>query len=282
MDFDLTKQQNLHLFGYQIEEGFRPGKLLVSLKRGHKIFRGGKISGTAHIVPLSYDKSRVLIVRNSEKRDKDNPKREGWGCPTGSVELGETLYEAAWRELREESAKFPEGFSPLFKKENFRIARLPFFTRKLRPGEKSNWSENFFIEAWFVGQIRRNNLQIPQEPYDVFDVYKKRVVEAYWIPVDELPENVEMVERSEKIISQLREDRLREKKPPLPPEEIDSIVFKQGGWSLHGATLYKSHLKWIFRTVFDEINFDILEKDVEILIKMAQAVNFHLPPIPEE
>jgi len=281
MDLDLNNPKNLHLFGYQTEEGFRPGKLLMNLKRGHKMFRGGKASGTAHIVPLSYDKSRVLIVRNSEKRDRDNPKREGWGCPTGSVELGESLYEAVWRELREESAKFPEGFSPLFKKENFRIARLPLFTRLLKPGEKGNWSENFFIEAWFIGKIMHDNLRIPEEPYNVFDVYKKRVVEAYWIPVDELPENVGVVERSEKIISQLREDRLREKKPPLPPEEIDSIVFKQGGWSLHGATLYKSHLKWVFRTVFDEINFDILEKDVEILIKMAQAVNFRLPPIPE-
>jgi len=269
---DLRREENSFLIVTQMAERvFRPGKFMINLIRGHRVLHSDEFMGTAHVVTLSYDMKKVLIVKNRRKTDSDNPKPAGWGCPTGSVELGESPYEAAWRELREESAKFPEGFSPLFDRG---IGRLPLYTKVVPPGKPGNRSaENYFGEAWFVGKIINSNLMLPEGPYDVFDVYKKRVTEACWVELNELPDSVEMLWAGWQILEDL-------KKEGLEPEE-DEIVFHKGGWVFHGTPMYESHWRWILRAAY-ETDFDVLENNVKILIKKAAEFGFHLPPIPKD
>ena len=49
----------------------------------------------------------VVVFRNNEvllaKRNKE-PRKDGWSIPGGAQELGETVEEAAYREIREETS----------------------------------------------------------------------------------------------------------------------------------------------------------------------------------
>lgn len=110
--------------------------------------------------------SEVLMVLNAEKSivekrgEKDVykaffTKDEGWGCPGGGVEGGETIWNAASREAREEAGIgiFVDGDTPFVKSRTGEGHQKIYFAVTVFDGEPKANSNEVKAVAWIPLKI---------------------------------------------------------------------------------------------------------------------------------
>jgi len=99
------------------------------------------------------DSDRVLLVQHRKAG------RSYWLLPGGGVEVGETLVDAARRELAEETGLDVE------------VGRLVLVCEALQPGGRH------ILNLVFAGAVHGGSLRVGRDD---------RLVQAEWVPVDEL------------------------------------------------------------------------------------------------
>lgn len=108
-------------------------------------------------VPFRRPESVLIVVHTSAHEvlllERVEP-RGWWQSVTGSLEAGETPWQAAVRELAEETGLGPEGLVDLGLMQRFPI--LPHWQERFAPGTRENLEHGFALALAARAEIRLN------------------------------------------------------------------------------------------------------------------------------
>ncbi|MEK7629895.1 MAG: NUDIX hydrolase [Patescibacteria group bacterium] len=237
---------------------------LIDLKRGHgKLFanKDKRVSMTIHVAIFNKSRDKILLVHDlggSENGLKiGGVKPERWVLITGKVHAGETPYEAANRETREEGNLLIEDV-PFF------ISRLPALT------EKKGKEESIHMEIFFIGELKNSNEKLPEKTFPVRDPLR-HVVEGYWHSIDDLPTDEE-ARRSCYLFDQAKLER-------KPIEQLEELPY----FSIDKETVFPispPHLRFIRNKGICD-SPEELDSKIQNLLAIAKTSFFRLPLIPK-